>query len=163
MENVNARTETATFAAGCFWGVEDVFMGLKGVIATEVGYTGGTTENPTYKDVCNKNTGHAEALKITFDPSAISYNELLDFFWRMHDPTTFNRQGPDVGSQYRSAIFTHSEEQARAAAESKAKAQARFPKKIVTVIEPAPVFYPAEEYHQKYFQKNGGGSCHIIR
>ena len=163
MQTVPHTIEVATFAAGCFWGVEDVFMTLKGVLETEVGYTGGTTENPTYKDVCYKNTGHAEALKITFDPSVITYDQLLDFFWRMHDPTTFNRQGPDVGSQYRSAIFTHSPAQEEQAKASKEKAQSQFPKKIVTFIEPAPVFYPAEEYHQKYFQKNGGGGCHIIR
>ncbi len=159
------KMETATFAAGCFWGVEDAFMGLKGVTATEVGYTGGTTENPTYKDVCYKNTGHAEAVRVTFDPSVITYDQLLDAFWNMHDPTTFNRQGPDVGSQYRSAIFTHSDEQERQAKASKQGLQdsGKVAKKIVTFIEPAPVFYPAEEYHQKYFQKNGGGGCHIIR
>jgi len=156
-------TDTATFAAGCFWGVQAEFDKVKGVVQTTVGYTGGKTEKPTYRDVCSDQTGHAEALQVVFDPAAVTYEQLLDKFWSMHDPTTLNRQGPDHGSQYRSAIFFHSPEQQAVATASKEKLDKahRFPRPIVTQIVPAATFWPAEEYHQKYFQKHGGGSCHI--
>jgi peptide methionine sulfoxide reductase msrA/msrB len=151
--------EKATFAAGCFWGVEESFRTLKGVISTRVGYTGGNTKNPTYKDVCSHTTGHAEAVEVTFDPSVISYSQLLDVFWKIHDPTQGDRQGPDVGSQYRSAIFYHSKEQESLALESMRKLQAsgRFRGKITTRIGSAPEFYQAEEYHQQYIKKGGPG------
>ena len=158
---MSAATETATFAAGCFWGVEVEFRNTPGVTDATVGYIGGQTENPTYKDVCSGQTGHAEGVEVTFDPSEISYGELVDKFWSLHDPTQVNRQGWDVGTQYRSAIFTHSPEQAEAAAESKARAQARFSKPIATEIVPAPTFWPAEEYHQQYLVKNGRATCRI--
>ena len=158
---MNGKTENATFAAGCFWGVEAAFAEIDGVVETAVGYTGGHTENPTYKQVCYENTGHAEAVEVKFDPAQISYEHLLDAFWEMHDPTTLNRQGPDVGSQYRSAIFFHTPEQEQAALESKAGAAEKFRKPIVTEVTPASEFYRAEEYHQKYFQKNGGAACHF--
>lgn len=156
--------EKATFAAGCFWGVEDAFMQLPGVIATQVGYIGGHTENPTYREVCGGDTGHAEAVEVTFDPARISYEQLLKVFWSIHDPTTLNRQGPDIGDQYRSAIFYHSPQQERAARESMQRLEdsACLPRPVVTQIVPAAPFYSAEEYHQKYFQKQGGGSCHIV-
>ncbi len=152
-------TEKATFAAGCFWGVEDAFMSLPGVLATRVGYTGGRTENPTYRDVCGHGTGHAEALEITFDPSAISYPELLKIFWECHDPTQLNRQGPDIGDQYRSAIFYHSAEQQRIAEEAREQLDrsGRLRRRIVTQIVPAVTFWEAEAYHQKYHARNGGG------
>lgn len=152
-------TEKATFAAGCFWGVEDAFMSLPGVLATRVGYTGGRTENPTYRDVCGHGTGHAEALEITFDPSAISYPELLKIFWECHDPTQLNRQGPDIGDQYRSAIFYHSAEQQRIAEEAleQLDRSGRLRRRIVTQIVPAVTFWEAEAYHQKYHARNGGG------
>ncbi len=151
--------EKATFAAGCFWGVEDVFIGISGVTATRVGYTGGHTDNPTYTDVCGHNTGHAEAVEVTFDPERISFETLLDIFWECHDPTQLNRQGPDMGDQYRSAIFYHSGEQRRLAEESleRLDRSGRLRRRSVTVIEPAATFWEAEEYHQKYHQKNGGG------
>jgi len=154
--------ETATFAAGCFWGVEEAFRNVKGVISTEVGYTGGRTENPTYRDVCRGDTGHAEAVNIAFDPAVVSLGELLDAFWNSHDPTTRNRQGPDIGSQYRSAVFYHSGEQRTLAEEAKAELEkaGRFRGKIVTEIVPAGRFWRAEEYQQKYFMKNGRG-CHL--
>ncbi|MCB2154181.1 peptide-methionine (S)-S-oxide reductase MsrA [bacterium] len=158
--------EKATFAAGCFWGVEQAIRELDGVVDARVGYIGGHTENPTYKQVCTDGTGHAEAVEVTFDPEKVSYAELLDYFFRLHDPTTLNRQGPDVGSQYRSAIFTHSDAQAQAAEAAKAElaASGKFgDRTITTVIEPAPTFWEAEEYHQRYFEKNGGGGCHIVR
>ena len=154
--------ETATFAAGCFWGVEDTFMKKKGVKATSVGYTGGNFSNPTYKDVCTDKTGHAEAIQLRFNPREVSYEELLDLFWSIHDPTTKNRQGPDIGSQYRSTIFYHTAEQENIAKKSKQDLDdSKFQNKIVTEIVPATTFYPAENYHQKYYQKNGGGSCYI--
>jgi len=154
--------ETATFAAGCFWGVEDTFMKKKGVKATSVGYTGGNFSNPTYEDVCTDKTGHAEAIQLRFDPREVSYEELLDLFWSIHDPTTKNRQGPDIGSQYRSTIFYHTAEQENIAKKSKQDLDdSKFQNKIVTEIVPAKTFYPAENYHQKYYQKNGGGSCYI--
>jgi peptide-methionine (S)-S-oxide reductase len=154
-------TETATFAAGCFWGVEVDFRNTPGVTDVRVGYTGGTTEQPTYKQVCRGGTGHAEAVEVTFDPSEVSYEELVDEFWGLHDPTQVNRQGWDVGSQYRSAIFTHSPEQASVATESKARAQERLSKPIATQIVPAGTFWPAEEYHQQYLVKNGRATCRI--
>ena len=155
------KLDKATFAAGCFWGVEDAFRRVKGVVSTRVGYTGGHFENPTYEDVCTGLTGHAEAIEILFDPSMVSYDELLDVFWSIHDPTTLNRQGPDTGSQYHSAIFYHSQEQEKAAVLSKEKLQSsgRYINDIVTEITNASYFYPAEDYHQQYFEKTGRRSC----
>ncbi len=153
-------TQTATFAAGCFWGVEAAFRQIPGVIEAISGYTGGQTVNPTYKEVCSDRTGHAEAVEVTFDPSKVSYEQLLEAFWKIHDPTQVNRQGPDFGSQYRSAIFTHSPEQATQATASRDAEQAKYGKPIATQIAPAPVFYAAEDYHQKYFERNGV-ACHI--
>ena len=153
--------ERATFAAGCFWGVEASFRALPGVVDAQVGYTGGTLPNPTYHDVCTDRTGHAEALEITFDPAKISYEKLLDHFWQMHDPTTPNRQGPDFGTQYRSAIFFHSPEQEKAARASRERWQERFRQPIVTEIVSATTFYRAEEYHQRYLEKKGLTSCHL--
>jgi peptide-methionine (S)-S-oxide reductase len=149
--------ETATFAAGCFWGVEAAFRKVPGVVETTVGYTGGHTENPTYEEVCSDRTGHAEAVRIEFDPEQVSYEQLLEVFWNIHDPTTPNRQGPDVGSQYRSAIFYHTPEQEAAARASKEKLErsGHFANPIVTEIVPAAEFYPAEEYHQRYYEKEG--------
>ena len=153
--------ERATFAAGCFWGVEAAFRQVEGVVSTRVGYAGGQTENPTYKEVCTNRTGHAESVEITYDPQRVSYQDLLDVFWSIHDPTQHNRQGPDVGSQYRSAIFYHSEAQAKAAMESKRKLEAsgKFKRPIATEIAPAGRFYRAEDYHQQYYEKRGIGSC----
>ena len=147
----------ATFGAGCFWHVEDLFRKTKGVKSTKVGYTGGNLTNPTYEEVCTDRTGHAEAVEVEYDPNEISYEELLDVFWNNHDPTSLNRQGPDVGIQYRSSIFFHDESQKQAAQKSKEKldSSGKFSKKIVTEIVPSPEFYKAEEYHQKYFQKHG--------
>lgn len=153
--------EKATFGAGCFWGVEATFRRLAGVRSTQVGYMGGWTDNPTYKQVCTDTTGHAEVVEVTFDPQVISYQDLLDVFWNCHDPTTLNRQGPDIGRQYRSAIFFHSPEQERTARESKQRAQAAWPRPIVTEITPAGTFWRAEEYHQQYLEKRGLASCHI--
>lgn len=152
--------EKATFGAGCFWGVEEAFRTLEGVVETQVGYAGGTTENPEYEQVCGDRTGHAEVVEVQFDPAIISYDALLDVFWKIHNPTTLNRQGPDIGSQYRSVIFTHSAEQKQAAQASKQRAQQHFEQRIVTTILPAPVFWTAEEYHQKYLLKRGYGTCH---
>lgn len=146
--------EKATFAAGCFWGVEKAFDSVKGVDSTRVGYTGGNKPNPTYKNVCSGDTGHAEVVEILFDPKEISYEELLNIFWKIHDPTTLNRQGPDVGTQYRSAIFTHSAEQEKIAQASREKMASKYDKPIVTQILPAKTFYEAEEYHQKYFKNH---------
>lgn len=153
----------ATFAAGCFWGVEAAFRRVKGVISTQVGYTGGTFPNPTYEDVCTDRTGHAEAVQIEFDPAQVTYEQLLDVFWSIHDPTTLNRQGPDVGTQYRSAIFYHSPEQEAAARASKEQQQnsGRYRRPIVTEIVPATTFYRAEEYHQRYYEKHGITHCAI--
>ena len=153
--------EKATFAAGCFWGVEAAFSKVKGVTSTTVGYTGGHLENPTYQAVCSDKTGHAEAAEITYDPAKITYDELLEVFWSIHDPTVLNRQGPDVGSQYRSAIFFHSKEQESMAKASKQMLQksGRFKGEIVTEITPASTFYRAEEYHQRYLEKRGRASC----
>lgn len=145
----------ATFGAGCFWGVEAAFRKVPGVGDVTVGYMGGTVENPTYEDVCTGRTGHAEVVQVEYDPSEVSFDDLLDVFWRAHDPTTMNRQGPDVGTQYRSVIFRHSPEQQAAANASKEKLQAsgRFSDPIVTEITPASAFYRAEEYHQRYLEK----------
>ena len=153
--------ETAIFAAGCFWGVETHFTGISGVTVTEVGYSGGKTREPTYKEVCSDTTGHAEVVRVKFDPNALSYAELLAAFWECHDPTQLNRQGPDSGTQYRSAIFCHGEEQLAAASASLAAAQPRFGGGIVTLVEPAQEFWRAEDYHQNYFQKNPNAACHI--
>jgi peptide-methionine (S)-S-oxide reductase len=152
---------TATFAAGCFWGVEAAFRQLPGVTATTVGYTGGTAVDPTYKQVCTGRTGHAEAVQVEFDPARVSYEELLNVFWENHDPTTLNRQGWDLGTQYRSAIFPHDDQQQAAAVASREARQQRTRKKIVTEITPAPAFYRAEDYHQQYLEKRGEASCHI--
>ena len=153
----------ATFAAGCFWGVEATFRQIPGVISTQVGYTGGQTHNPTYKDVCTDGTGHAEAVEVEYDPGRASYEQLLSVFWENHDPTQLNRQGPDWGTQYRSAIFFHSPEQQAAAEASKQRLEKshRYSKPIVTQIVPAATFYPAEDYHQQYLEKRGLASCHI--
>jgi len=147
----------ATFGAGCFWHVEDLFRKTKGVKSTKVGYTGGNLANPTYEEVCTDRTGHAEAVEIEYDPDEISYDELLNIFWNNHNPTSLNRQGPDVGIQYRSSIFVHDESQKQTAEKSKEKlnSSGKFSKTIVTEIIPSPEFYAAEEYHQKYFQKHG--------
>jgi peptide-methionine (S)-S-oxide reductase len=147
----------ATFGAGCFWHVEDLFRKTKGVKSTKAGYTGGNLTNPTYEEVCTDKTGHAEAVEIEYDPDEISYEELLDVFWNNHDPTSLNRQGPDVGIQYRSSIFFHNETQKQTAQKLKEKlnSSGKFSKPIVTEIVPSPEFYNAEEYHQKYFQKHG--------
>jgi peptide-methionine (S)-S-oxide reductase len=152
--------QTATFAAGCFWGVEAAFRQVPGVIDAVSGYTGGHTQNPTYRDVCSDRTGHAEAVEVTFDPSKVSYDQLLDVFWKIHDPTQVNRQGPDFGSQYRSAIFTHSPEQAAQAAASRDRIAAEYKRPIATQIEAAPAFYRAEDYHQRYFERNPA-ACHV--
>ena len=155
--------QQATFAAGCFWGVEEAFRRTKGVTGTAVGYMGGKTDNPTYKDVCTDTTGHAEVVHVECDPAEVSYEQLLDVFWNSHNPTTMNRQGPDVGSQYRSAIFFHTGEQQQLAEQSKQKlgASGRFPRPIVTEITPAGTFYRAEEYHQQYLAKRGQSHCHL--
>ena len=154
--------EKATFGAGCFWGVEAAFRQVPGVVDAAVGYIGGTLENPTYQDVCTDTTGHAEVVHVTFDPARVSYQQLLDLFWEIHDPTTLNRQGPDVGRQYRSAVFFHSVEQESAAKSSKQKLQTsgRLQRSIVTEITPASTFYRAEDYHQRYFEKRGIAACH---
>jgi len=156
-------TENATFGAGCFWGVEAAFRETKGVKNTVVGYAGGHTENPTYQDVCTDRTGHAEVVQVEYDPAAVSYNDLLNVFWSIHDPTTLNRQGPDVGTQYRSVIFFHSFEQQRTALASKQERERSglFKRPLVTQIEPASTFYPAEDYHQQYLEKRGLTHCHI--
>jgi peptide-methionine (S)-S-oxide reductase len=158
--------EIATFAAGCFWGVEAAFRKINGVINTTVGYTGGHYENPSYKDVCTGRTGHAEAVRVEYDPVKVTYEQLLEIFWEIHDPTTPNRQGPDVGAQYRSAIFYHSEEQKEKdlASKKRLEAQKKFNNPIVTEITAADKFYPAEDYHQQYFEKMGirHGVCHFF-
>ena len=150
--------EKAAFAAGCFWGVEEAFGTVPGVVSTRVGYAGGHAPDPTYRDVCSGATGHAETLEVDFDPNQVSYDELLEVFWGVHDPTQLNRQGPDVGTQYRSAIFVHSPEQEASARASKERAQARTPRPIVTEIVPASEFHAAEEYHQRYFEKRRSAS-----
>lgn len=155
--------EKATFAAGCFWGVEAAFRQIPGVLKTSVGYIGGATSNPGYKDVCSGRTGHAEAVQVEFDPSKVSYAELLKVFWANHDPTTLNRQGPDVGEQYRSAIFFHDPEQEAEAKGSKEATQnsGKYRKPVVTQIVSAPEYYPAEDYHQQYLEKRGLAHCSI--
>ena len=155
--------QIATFGAGCFWGVEETFRQVKGVISTEVGYSGGTQENPNYEQVCTAQTGHAEVVKIEFDPSVVSYDEILSVLWKIHNPTTLNRQGPDIGSQYRSVIFFHNSEQEKAALASRKnlKESHVYNSPIVTEIEPAATFYRAEEYHQQYFKKQGISHCSI--
>ncbi len=157
-------SEKATFGAGCFWGVEAAFAAIPGVTATAVGYEGGTLDHPSYRDVCTDQTGHAEVVELEFDPEKIAYGQLLDRFFELHDPTTLNRQGPDWGTQYRSAIFFHTSEQERAAgAKIEAlTAEGRYrPKRIVTKVEPAQTFWRAEEHHQRYLEKRGQASCHI--
>lgn len=153
----------ATFGAGCFWGIEEAFRAIDGVTDTAVGYLGGSLENPTYQDVCTNTTGHAEVVEVQYDPAKVSFDQLLDVFWKIHDPTTLNRQGPDVGTQYRSAIFYHDEAQRAAATASKERLEAsgRFRRPIVTEITPASQFYRAEEYHQRYLQKRGRSHCSI--
>ena len=155
-------TEIATFGAGCFWGVEAAFSRVPGVIEAVSGYSGGRTENPTYKDVCTDETGHAEVVQVTFDPAKVSFERLLEVFWGMHDPTQVNRQGPDFGSQYRTAIFFHTPEQEAIAKKVKAElnASGKFKRPIATEITAAAPFYRAEEYHQKYLEKRGATSCH---
>ena len=149
----------ATFGAGCFWGVEAAFRQLDGVTGTRVGYSGGHTENPTYEEVCSHTTGHAEVVEVTYDSERLSYDDLLEVFWRKHDPTQLNRQGWDIGDQYRSAIFFHDAEQEEAALRSKAGEQTRHTKPVVTQIEPAQTFYEAEDYHQQYLEKRGQSTC----
>jgi methionine-S-sulfoxide reductase len=151
----------ATFGAGCFWGVEAAFRRVDGVLQTRVGYAGGTVPNPTYKQVCSDRTGHAEVVEVTYDDAVVPYEQLLAVFWAEHDPTQLNRQGPDVGSQYRSAIFVHDEEQRRAAEESRARVQERLTRPVVTQIEDAPPFWEAEDYHQQYLEKRGLASCTV--
>ena len=153
--------EQATFGAGCFWGVEAEFRQIPGVTETAVGYEGGTTRDPTYQDVCSHGTGHAEVVQVTYDPAKTNYADLLKVFWENHDPTTLNRQGPDIGDQYRSVIFTHSPEQAAAAQTSKEAHAGSYKRPIVTQIVPAETFYRAEEYHQQYLEKRGLSHCHI--
>jgi peptide-methionine (S)-S-oxide reductase len=156
--------QTATFGAGCFWGVESNFRQMPGVVDARVGYLGGTLDNPTYEDVCTDRTGHAEVVQVIYDPSVVSYDQLLDAFWKMHDPTQLNRQGPDYGTQYRSAIFFHTPEQEAIAKRSKEQldASGRYKRPSVTEITAASTFYPAEDYHQRYFEKRGiAPTCHI--
>ncbi len=159
MENM----EKATFAAGCFWGVEAAFRKIAGVVSTSVGYTGGTTENPTYEQVCSKKTGHAEAVEVIYDPAKVGYDDLLGVFWEIHDPTQLNRQGPDIGNQYRSAIFYHTPEQEAQAKASKEALEknGNFSRPIVTEITPAGAYYKAEDYHQQYLEKRGRNSCNL--
>jgi peptide-methionine (S)-S-oxide reductase len=156
-------TKKATFGAGCFWGTQPAFHKIPGVTATAAGYEGGTKPNPTYEEVCSHGTGHAEVVEVDFDPDVVGYNTLLDVFWNNHDPTTLNRQGPDVGTQYRSVIFYHDEEQKELAERSRqiADQSGRFKRPIVTQIVPASAFYRAEEYHQQYLEKHGMASCHV--
>jgi peptide-methionine (S)-S-oxide reductase len=151
----------ATFGAGCFWGVEAAFRRLDGVTSTAVGYAGGHTDDPSYREVCSHGTGHAEVVEVTYDPERIPYEQLLAVFWAEHDPTQLNRQGPDIGDQYRSVIFVHDEEQRLAAEASRGHVQARLARPVVTAIEDAPTFWPAEDYHQQYLEKRGLASCHV--
>lgn len=162
-EVILSNKETATFGAGCFWGVEATFRKVPGVLSTLSGYVGGTLENPTYEQVCTDTTGHAEAVQVEFDPEVVSYDDLLKVFWTNHNPTTLNRQGPDIGKQYRSAIFYHSEEQKRAAEASRETLDrsGKFSNPIVTEITEVSTFYPAEDYHQRYLEKRGLASCHV--
>ena len=153
--------QTAIFAAGCFWGVEADFRDIPGVLDAEAGYAGGATENPSYRDVCTGRTGHAEAVRVTFDADAVAYDTLLDAFWSLHDPTQVNRQGPDVGTQYRSAVFVADDAQRAAAEASKGRAQTRFSRPIATQILPEAPFFRAEDYHQRYLEKQGRRTCRI--
>ena len=153
----------ATFGAGCFWGVEHVYQQLPGVVDAVSGYAGGKSDNPTYRQICTGETGHAEVVEVTYDPARITYARLAEVFFKMHDPTTLNRQGPDVGTQYRSVIFYHDDAQRTEAERAKVAAQPRFARPIVTTIEPAPAFWRAEEYHQDYVERTGHPSCHILR
>lgn len=159
----DTKMEVATFGAGCFWGVEATFRQVKGVTSTEVGYCGGSLSSPTYKQVCTNRTGHAEAVRVEYDPARVSYEELLDVFWENHDPTTLNRQGPDVGTQYRSVIFYHTPDQKEAAMASKERLakSGKYKRPIVTQIVPESTFWRAEDYHQQYLEKRGLSSCHI--
>ena len=156
-------TEKATFGAGCFWGVEAAFRQIKGVVSTQVGYMGGKMKNPTYKDVCTDKTGHVEVVEVTYDPKRVSYEKLLDVFWNNHDPTQLNRQGPDVGTQYRTVIFYQTPGQKKIAIASKENLEKskKYSKPIMTEVVPAPAFYKAEEYHQQYLEKRGLSTCHI--
>ena len=158
-----AELQTATFGAGCFWGIEETYRKLEGVKDTAVGYMGGNTPHPTYEDVCADQTGHAEVVQVTYDPAIVSYDKLLEVFWSNHNPTTLNRQGPDVGTQYRSAIFYHDASQKEEAERSKAAlaTSGKWSKEIVTEISPAKEFWKAEDYHQKYLMKSGKDACHI--
>jgi peptide-methionine (S)-S-oxide reductase len=160
---MESTAKKATFGAGCFWGVEAAYRQIKGVKSTRVGYLGGKLENPTYRDVCTDTTGHAEVVEVTYDPEKLTYDDLLNVFWENHDPTTLNRQGPDIGTQYRSAIFYHDDEQKQAAVASKEERErsGRYRRPIVTEITPASTFYEAEDYHQQYLEKRGLSSCHI--
>jgi peptide-methionine (S)-S-oxide reductase len=163
MDTTATKTATAAFAAGCFWGIEAAFRQIPGILATSAGYIGGHTSNPTYREVCTDRTGHAESVQVVYDPERVSYQQLLDVFWANHNPTTRNRQGPDVGTQYRSVIFFHSLEQEAQAKASLAQlaASGRYHSPIVTEVVAASEFYPAEEYHQQYLEKRGLSSCHI--
>jgi peptide-methionine (S)-S-oxide reductase len=151
----------ATFGAGCFWGVEAAFRRLEGVTGTAVGYTGGRTDNPSYEQVCSHSTGHAEVVEVTYDPERLPYEALLAVFWANHDPTQLNRQGPDIGDQYRSVIFVHDASQREGAEASREQVQGRLTKPVVTQIEDAPTFWPAEDYHQQYLERRGMASCHV--
>jgi methionine-S-sulfoxide reductase len=160
-DEVPEGLDRAVFAGGCFWGVEDFFRSIPGVVDAISGYEGGTTDHPTYRQVCSGSTGHAEAVLVTFDPAKVSFEQLLAEFWRHHDPTTPNRQGPDRGTQYRSVVFPRNDEQAKAARASLDEFQHRFKRPIVTEVTPATTFWPAEEYHQRYTEKTGFGGCHV--
>jgi len=160
--DMSSPREKATFGAGCFWGVEHIYRQIPGVIEAYSGYAGGATERPTYRQISTGQTGHAEVVEVTYDPSKVTYARLAEVFFRMHDPTTLNRQGPDIGTQYRSVIFYHSEEQRLEAERARAAAQPRFRSPIVTTIEPAPVFWMAEAYHQRYIERTGHPSCHVL-
>jgi peptide-methionine (S)-S-oxide reductase len=159
---MSVKLEYATFGAGCFWGVEAAFRAVAGVVETKVGYAGGTVENPTYQDVCGGRSGHAEVVQVQYNPERVSYEQLLELFWEIHDPTTLNRQGPDIGAQYRSVIFCHTPEQQAAALAFKEKLEAsrKYQRPILTEIQATGPFYPAEEYHQCYLEKRGRGGCH---
>ncbi len=163
MNDFQGKLQLATFGAGCFWGVETRFREIQGVIDAAVGYTGGSTENPDYRAVCSGDTGHAEVVQVQYDPEVVSYEELLSVFWSQHNPTTLNRQGPDTGTQYRSVIFFHDEQQRTAAEQSKQEldTSGRWPSPVVTSIEPAATFYRAEDYHQQYLAKRGLHSCNV--
>ncbi len=160
-DDIPEGLDRAAFAAGCFWGVEEFFRAVPGVVDAISGYEGGEVDHPTYEQVCSGTTGHAEAVLVTFDPTRVSFEKLLEEFWRHHDPTTLNRQGPDRGTQYRSAVFTHNEAQEKAAHASLDEYQSRFQRPIVTEVTPATTFWPAEEYHQRFAERTGRGGCHV--